>query len=161
MLLYWYHCSHHGRRIDVETHDSSIGAHFLHLLHGQAPTEAWKKAMHTSLILYAKHGGANEVVLYILKRYINLDDAENDIRNRIARALSQQSDCFQLFDIAERVERVMWDTSQNRLTTSTLDTFINRIRRLTCLTHDELMRINPIVDATVLENKHPDGRGIF
>lgn len=53
------------------------------------------------------------------------------------------------------------DASQNRLTTSTLDAFINRIRRLPCLTHDELMRIYPIVDATVLENKHPDGRGIF
>ena len=34
MLLYWYHWSHNGKRIDVETDDDSIGGHFLHLLHG-------------------------------------------------------------------------------------------------------------------------------
>lgn len=174
MLLYWYHYSHQRRRIEVETDDSSIGAHFLHLLHGQAPTEAWEKAMHTSLILYAehefnastftgrviagtgsdlysaitgaigalrgpKHGGANEVALDIQQRYNNPDDAENDIRNRIAnkeviigfghpvytvsdprntvikriaQALSQQSGCLQLFNIAERVEQVMWDAKR-------------------------------------------------
>ncbi len=55
MLLYWYHFSHHGRRIDVETDDDSIGAHFLHCLHGEPPGAAWEKAMHTSLILYAEH----------------------------------------------------------------------------------------------------------
>ncbi|WP_334190946.1 citrate/2-methylcitrate synthase, partial [Noviherbaspirillum sp.] len=54
MLLYWYHFSHNGRRIEVETDDDSIGAHFLHLLHGKAPSAAWEKAMHTSLILYAE-----------------------------------------------------------------------------------------------------------
>lgn len=55
MLLYWYHYSHHGRRIDVETDDNSIGGHFLHLLHGRPPQDFWVKAMHTSLILYAEH----------------------------------------------------------------------------------------------------------
>ncbi|MBC7337482.1 MAG: 2-methylcitrate synthase, partial [Clostridia bacterium] len=55
MLLYWYHWSTNGRRIDVETDDGSIGAHFLHLLHGQAPSALWERAMHTSLILYAEH----------------------------------------------------------------------------------------------------------
>ena len=55
MLLYWYHFSHSGRRIDVETDDDSIGGHFLHLLHGRAPKPLWVKAMHTSLILYAEH----------------------------------------------------------------------------------------------------------
>jgi 2-methylcitrate synthase len=55
MLLYWYHFSHSGRRIDVETDDDSIGAHFLHLLHGRKPSELWTRAMHTSLILYAEH----------------------------------------------------------------------------------------------------------
>jgi 2-methylcitrate synthase len=55
MLLYWYHYSHNGRRIDVETDDDSIGGHFLHLLHGTAPKPLWVKAMHTSLILYAEH----------------------------------------------------------------------------------------------------------
>jgi hypothetical protein len=34
MLLYWYHYSHNGKRIEVETDDDSIGGHFLHLLHG-------------------------------------------------------------------------------------------------------------------------------
>jgi 2-methylcitrate synthase len=37
MLLYWYHFSHNGKRIDVETDDDSIGGHFLHLLHGKNP----------------------------------------------------------------------------------------------------------------------------
>jgi 2-methylcitrate synthase len=55
MLLYWYHHSHSGRRIDVETDDDSIGGHFLHLLHGRTPSELWVRAMHTSLILYAEH----------------------------------------------------------------------------------------------------------
>jgi len=55
VLLYWYHFAHHGRRIEVETDDDSIGGHFLHLLHGKAPSESWVRAMHTSLILYAEH----------------------------------------------------------------------------------------------------------
>ncbi|CDG95141.1 methylcitrate synthase (citrate synthase 2) [Xenorhabdus bovienii str. puntauvense] len=55
ILLYWYHYSHNGRRIDVETDDDSIGGHFLHLLHGQKPRDSWEKAMHSSLILYAEH----------------------------------------------------------------------------------------------------------
>jgi 2-methylcitrate synthase len=55
MLLYWYHYSHNGKRIDVETDDDSIGAHFLHLLHGKEPSAQWTRAMHTSLILYAEH----------------------------------------------------------------------------------------------------------
>ncbi|MEX3958250.1 2-methylcitrate synthase [Trinickia sp. EG282A] len=55
MLLYWYHYSHNGRRIEVETDDDSIGGHFLHLLHGWAPPKEWVQAMHTSLILYAEH----------------------------------------------------------------------------------------------------------
>ena len=55
MLLYWYHFSNNGRRIDVETDDDTIGGHFLHLLHGKAPSDSWVKAMHTSLILYAEH----------------------------------------------------------------------------------------------------------
>jgi len=54
-LLYWYHYSHHGRAIDVQTDDDSIGAHFLHLLHGKKPDAQWERAMHTSLNLYAEH----------------------------------------------------------------------------------------------------------
>lgn len=55
MLLYWYHYSQNGRRIEVETDDDSIGAHFLHLLHGRPARKSWVRAMHTSLNLYAEH----------------------------------------------------------------------------------------------------------
>ena len=55
ILLYWYHFSHSGHRIVVETNDDSIGGHFLHLLHGKPASPEWIKAMHTSLILYAEH----------------------------------------------------------------------------------------------------------
>jgi 2-methylcitrate synthase len=55
MLCYWYHYSHNGQRIHVETEDDSVGGHFLHLLHRRAPGPSWVRAMHTSLILYAEH----------------------------------------------------------------------------------------------------------
>ena len=119
MLLYWYHWSHSGRRIAVETDDDSIGGHFLHLLHGAAPPAEWVRAMHTSLVLYAehefnastfaarvvagtgadmysaivggigalrgpKHGGANEAALEIQGRYASVDEADADIRRRVA-----------------------------------------------------------------------------
>ena len=49
VLLYWYHFSHNGKRIHVETDDDSIGGHFLHLLHGETkPRDSWVRAMHTS-----------------------------------------------------------------------------------------------------------------
>ena len=55
MLCYWYHYSHSGLRIMVETEDDSVGGHFLHLLHRRPPPASWVRAMHTSLILYAEH----------------------------------------------------------------------------------------------------------
>ena len=55
MLCYWYHFSHSGRRIEVETDDDSIGGHFLTLLHGKPQSDLWVRSMHTSLILYAEH----------------------------------------------------------------------------------------------------------
>ena len=174
MLLYWYHFSHNCKRIDTETDDDSIGGHFLHLLHGEKPSDAWVKAMHTSLILYAehefnastftarviagtgsdihsaitgaigalrgpKHGGANEAALEIQERYDNPDEAEADIRRRVdnkevvigfghpvytisdprnkvikelARSLSQDAGSTRMFDIAERLETVMWDVKK-------------------------------------------------
>jgi len=174
MLLYWYHFSHNGKRIEVETDDDSIGGHFLHLLHGFKPSQDWVKAMHTSLILYAehefnastftgrviagtgsdiysaitgaigalrgpKHGGANEVAFEIQKRYENPDEAEADIRNRVAnkevvigfghpvytisdprnkvikevaRKLSSDAGSMKMFDIAERLESVMWEVKK-------------------------------------------------
>ena len=174
MLLYWYHWSHNGKRIDIETDDDSIGGHFLHLLHGRAPKPSWVKAMHSSLILYAehefnastfaarviagtgsdfhscivgaigalrgpKHGGANEFSFETQKRYDSPDDAEADIRLRIAnreviigfghpvytiadprnkvikelaRSLSQDSGSLKMFAIADRIETVMLDAKK-------------------------------------------------
>ena len=171
MMLYWYHFSHNGKRIDVDTDDDSIGGHFLHLLHGTKPPESWVRAMHVSLILYAehefnastfaarvvagtgsdmfsaitagigalrgpKHGGANEVAFETQKRYDTPDDAEADIKARVeakqvvigfghpvytvsdprnkvikevARNLSKERNDMKMFNIAERLETVMWD----------------------------------------------------
>ncbi len=55
MLAYWRHFSCRGRRIDENTGDDSIAAHFLHVLHGAPPPVAWTQAMHTALTLYAEH----------------------------------------------------------------------------------------------------------
>jgi 2-methylcitrate synthase len=55
MLCYWHHYANEKRRIDMQTDDDSIGAHFLHLLHGRKPSASWVRAMHTSLNLYAEH----------------------------------------------------------------------------------------------------------
>jgi 2-methylcitrate synthase len=55
MLTYWYHYSHSGVRIHVETDDETIGGHFLHLLHRRPPPDSWVKAMNISLNLYAEH----------------------------------------------------------------------------------------------------------
>ncbi len=174
MLLYWYHWSTQGKRIELETDDDSIGAHFLHLLHGAKPSAAWERAMHTSLNLYAehefnastfaarviagtgsdmhsaiagaigalrgpKHGGANEVAFEIQKRYDNPDQAEADVRRRVeakevvigfghpvytvsdprnvvikgvARSLSQEAGTTKMYDIAERLESVMWEVKK-------------------------------------------------
>lgn len=170
MLLYWYHYSHHDRRIGLESDDDSIGGHFLHLLHGKPPPPSWVKAMHASLILYAehefnastftarviagtesdfysaitgaigalrgrKHGGANEVAFDIQTRYGSPDEAEADVRRRVAnkeiitgfghpvyttgdprnrvirevaRKLSAEAGDMQMFNVAERLETVMW-----------------------------------------------------
>ena len=55
MLLYWYHFSTRGKRIETETGADSIGGHFLQLLHGKVPGKPWVRALHASLILYAEH----------------------------------------------------------------------------------------------------------
>jgi len=169
MLLYWYHYSHGGRRIEVMTEDNSIGGHFLHLLHGKSPKASWVKAMHVSLILYAehefnastfttrvitgtgadiysavtggigalrgsKHGGANEFSFEIQNRYASPDEAEADIVRRVAAKeviigfghpvytisdprndliknvaglLSAEANEMRMFEIAERIEKVM------------------------------------------------------
>ena len=172
MLCYWHHFSRERRRIEVETDDESIGAHFLHLLHGRKPSVEWVRAMHTSLILYAehefnastftarviagtgsdlyssvtgaigalrgpKHGGANEAAFEIQSRYQTPDQAEADIRRRVAnkeviigfghpvytiadprnviikevaRGLAHEPAAANLFAIADRLESVMKQT---------------------------------------------------
>jgi len=55
ILLYWYRFSHDGIRIETETDDDSIGGHFLHMLHGEAPADLPARVMDVSLILYAEH----------------------------------------------------------------------------------------------------------
>jgi 2-methylcitrate synthase len=171
ILVYWFHFSHNGKKIEVETADDSVAAHFLHMLHGEAPNAQWEKAMQISLILYAehefnastftarviagtgsdmysaitgaigalrgpKHGGANEVALEIQERYSSVDEAEADIRARVenkevvigfghpvytisdprnvviktvAHELSQTQGDMNLYNVAERIETVMWD----------------------------------------------------
>jgi len=55
ILLYWHHFAVSGRRIDVETDDPTIAAHFLRLLHQRAPSALHIRALDQSLILYAEH----------------------------------------------------------------------------------------------------------
>ncbi len=55
ILCYWYRFANDGVRIEAETDDDSVGAHFLHLLHGKKPSELHERAMDVSLILYAEH----------------------------------------------------------------------------------------------------------
>ncbi|BAV07369.1 2-methylcitrate synthase [Filimonas lacunae] len=170
-LLYWYHYSHNGKEIQVETDDDSIGGHFLTLLHGRKTPASWEKAMQISLNLYAehefnastftsrviagtgsdfysaitgaigalrgpKHGGANEVAYDIQSRYASPDEAEADIRKRleskeviigfghpvytisdprnvvikeVAKQLSEEAGDMLLFQVAERLETLMWN----------------------------------------------------
>jgi 2-methylcitrate synthase len=174
LLGYWHHFANNGKRIEVETDDNSIGAHFLHLLHGDKPSDLWEKAMHASLVLYAehefnastftgrviagtgadiyscvtgsigalsgpKHGGANEVALEIQLRYSSPDQAETDIRARveakevvigfghpvytvsdprneivkvITKELAIAADKENLYNVAERIESVMWEVKK-------------------------------------------------
>jgi 2-methylcitrate synthase len=174
MLLYWHHFARNRKRIQVETEDDSIAAHFLHLLHGQKPSVEWTRAMQITLILYAehefnastftarviagtgsdlhscitgaigalkgpKHGGANEVALEIQQRYSSPDEAEADIRRRVAereviigfghpvytisdprsdmvkevaRELAVAERDTLLYSIAERIESVMSDAKR-------------------------------------------------
>jgi 2-methylcitrate synthase len=55
MLLYWYHFSHSGRRIETETDSESVAGHFLHLLHNRRPAPLHEQALEVSLMLYAEH----------------------------------------------------------------------------------------------------------
>lgn len=54
-LLYWYHFTNSGQKINLNTGASSVAEHFLTLLHQKQPQQSWIKAMQVSLILYAEH----------------------------------------------------------------------------------------------------------
>ena len=55
IICYWYRFTHDGVRIETQTDDDSVGAHFLTLLHDKAPSELFAQVMNVSLILYAEH----------------------------------------------------------------------------------------------------------
>lgn len=55
IICYWYRFSHDGVRIETETDDESVGAHFLHMLRDEKPNELHEQVMNVSLILYAEH----------------------------------------------------------------------------------------------------------
>lgn len=55
IICYWYRFSHDGVKIETETDDESVGAHFLHMLRGEKPNELHERVMNVSLILYAEH----------------------------------------------------------------------------------------------------------
>jgi 2-methylcitrate synthase len=54
-LAYWHHFSDKGERIATDDDANSLAGHYLTLLHGDAPSEASRRALDTSLILYAEH----------------------------------------------------------------------------------------------------------
>jgi 2-methylcitrate synthase len=55
MLLYWYQFHRTGNRIETQTDDPSMAAHFLHLLLGKPADEMRIRALDASFILYAEH----------------------------------------------------------------------------------------------------------
>jgi 2-methylcitrate synthase len=55
MLVYWHQFARNRYSIEVEAGGDSIAEHFLHMLHGTAPSGDWIQAMQVSLILYAEH----------------------------------------------------------------------------------------------------------
>tara|TARA_R110002124_G_scaffold233406_1_gene398801 strand:+ start:188579 stop:189706 length:1128 start_codon:yes stop_codon:yes gene_type:complete len=55
MLMYWWHYSQNGKRIDCETNTESMAAHILTLLHQKAPSALHERAVNVSLTLYAEH----------------------------------------------------------------------------------------------------------
>jgi 2-methylcitrate synthase len=55
MLLYWYQFQTTGKRIETQTPDLSMAAHFLNLLLGKPADEMRVRALDASFILYAEH----------------------------------------------------------------------------------------------------------
>ncbi len=55
MMLYWYHFSRDGKRIDETAGGDTIAEHFLTLLNQETPSDLARRALDSSLILYAEH----------------------------------------------------------------------------------------------------------
>ena len=55
IITYWYRYSRDGVRIETESDEDGIGAHFLRLLRGESPSELHARVLDVSLILYAEH----------------------------------------------------------------------------------------------------------
>lgn len=55
ILCYWFHFSHHGKRIVCATDEVYLAGHFLKLLLGKTPSPLHLKVKNVSLILYAEH----------------------------------------------------------------------------------------------------------
>ena len=55
IVTYWYKYSHEGLDIDLVNDENSMAGHFLHILHGEKPSDLHRKVMDVSLILYAEH----------------------------------------------------------------------------------------------------------
>jgi len=55
ILLYWYQWHKTGRAINVNSDETTIAGHVLHLLHDRPPTEIQRKALDVTFILYAEH----------------------------------------------------------------------------------------------------------
>ena len=55
IVVYWYRYAHDGVRVSTDTQAKTIGGHFLHMLHGSAPSAMHEQVMNVSLILYAEH----------------------------------------------------------------------------------------------------------
>ncbi len=171
MLMYWYHYSQSGKRIEVEADAENIAGHFLHLLHGKKSSPDQTRCLDASMILYAEHefaastfaarvttatlsdfysaitsaigtlrgplhGGANEAAMELIEKFESPDEAEKGLKEMLAqkklimgfghrvytncdprnaiiknwsKTLSETAGDMTLFDISERIERIMWD----------------------------------------------------
>lgn len=170
-LLYWYHFANQGKRIQVNSGEKTIAGHCLHLLNGEKASDAYRRALDISLILYAEHefnastfatrvsvatgadfygpitaaiatlrgplhGGANEAAMELIQRFKTPEEAVKGIEQMlqskalimgfghrvyttsdprsvvikdIAQNLIENQYDQQLFDVAEAIEKKMWD----------------------------------------------------
>lgn len=171
-LLYWFHYSIEGMKINPNTNAKTIAEHFLTLLHGKPPRREEIRALNIALIFYAEHefttstfearicastesdfyspivaavgtlkgtlhGGASEAVaaIHFLLTYKKMLESEDDFLVQLtakefimgfrtrpyeyadpravfmknyARDISKLSQKSELFNLAEKIEQLMW-----------------------------------------------------